>query len=159
MTKEVVVWMSDKAFTRLVGMGRESGYIRGKRSAKGITNYLTALVKANASKEDWEDCRPAFAKDEVVTDLEMGFIPAWTDGDYRRQRGMTVAPETVLIVKELAKELGIIRQGPALRVFKPLAVFSEFWEAVGIGWLKPKVKPVDPVFKQPLRKEKYQFEW
>jgi hypothetical protein len=121
--------------------------------------YFDHLVIANANPTMWLDTRPTHLAQLTQEELESGSFTTWDDGDYRLVRALTISPFTIDRVAQLARQLGVVRIGRPGKVLKATALNSQFWEAVGLGWLTPRQAPTAPKWKSRVRKQFQDLEW
>jgi hypothetical protein len=155
----VVIFLSDGAYEGLVKLAREAEYIRGEQRSRGLSKFMYALVTINPTTNLWLDKRPASIKEILLEELEEGLFPTWDKGDRRWPRPLGVEYTLLPRAAELALELGVIKSNaPGLRGrgdrLTVSALSSQFWEAVGIGWLQPVNPAPVPLFRSKARKKR-----
>lgn len=140
------LFLSDSAFEGLVKIVRYTGHIRGQTKNRGLNTFMSGLLQQNPTPDSWKDTRPENIKAQDLPGLEGGRLPIWDDGDTRFSRLIKIEPT---IEPELARQLGIIKQHPMRKFpsFSDASLTSEFWEAIGIGWLTAVNEPTGPDYK------------
>lgn len=149
-------FISNKAYEGLVEQARDTGHIRSHQRNRGLGVYMSDLVNLNPAPKDWEDNRPRSLQQTTLEDLESGHLPQWDDGAPKYMRGITIALTTQPICLTLGQYFGIVKAGG--RRFEPPALHSQVWEAIGLGWLKPRVVPKSHI-KTMRRKSETELEW
>lgn len=143
----VQIFMSNRAWDALLEQARHADYIRGFIRTKGIGLYMHDLVANNLFTNEWEDTRSHSMQLSALDDLEAGRFSEWDDGSPKFVRQVVlpnITPQlsTVAASAALAWQLGVVKvtAGGSGRRQQP-ALASQFWEAVGLGWLTPTNKP------------------
>jgi hypothetical protein len=123
---------------------------------------MAKLLTANPTPEDWKDTRPDFLQEMDIESLEAGLTPTWDDGERKYNRFISFEEHQVDKAAGLARLLGVVKSNeykPGPRNFLTKASLnSEFWEAIGLGWLTPVNQPVH-YFRTKVRKPKTELAW
>lgn len=156
------IFLSDKAYQGLIAQAREKDFVRGFNRPKGLGLYMSGVLRLNPTIDTWKDTRPASLQAMTLNDLEAGQFTQWDDGELRAVRLLTIPQphndniEAINIVRELGFQLGVLKLAP--HKLKKATMFSQFWEAIGLGWLTPMKLP-EPKYVREFRAKKEDIEW
>jgi hypothetical protein len=148
------MFLSHRAWEGLITQATEAGFVRGGLKARGLSKFMDGLLLLNPYPDQWVDTRPRHIQATDLSRLTEGLLPIWSDGDVKWPRGHKF--RDLDKTAQLAKEIGITRTGRTLSRHNTI---SEFWEAVGLGWLKPKNIPPPPAFRTKPRRVRTELDW
>ena len=158
-----LLFLSDEAYNGLVQQARETLFIRTETRPRGLSKFMTRLLESNPLPDLWIDNRPDYLQAILEEELEGGYFPTWDKGDRRFPRNLGVTPVVLIKSALLARTLGVIKSNaPKQRgrgdTLTQQALSSEFWEAVGLSWLKPTHLP-QGFFRSKLRVQPEELIW
>lgn len=130
------LFISDEAYYKLIAMGRYSGNIVGKQTAKGISALIERMMQCTM-----EDARPEDVRSQDAIMLEHGISPDWRLYSPRKRRNICLSDDTVTRAVAHCIKLGIAYP-PAKRILQAPthidsnACMAALLEAIGTHWVQ-----------------------